>query len=244
MAQQGHNSAALVTGGSKGIGAAVVRALEASGHETIVLDIAAPEQDFSGTYYEIDLSDASMTGQVLQDVVTRHRILRLVNNIGAVQPALLEDTSIDDFQSVFDLNARSALMCAQAVLPAMRAAGFGRIVSVTSRAVLGKHRRTAYAASKGAITSMTRTWALELASAGITVNAVAPGPIATELFKANNPDDAPATKKILQSIPVQRVGTPDDVAHAINFFLDDRSGFVTGQTLFVCGGMTIGLCNT
>jgi NAD(P)-dependent dehydrogenase (short-subunit alcohol dehydrogenase family) len=124
----------------------------------------------------------------------------------------------------------------------MKAAGFGRIVSVTSRVILGKHMRTAYAASKGAVTSMTRTWALELAKSGITVNAVAPGPIGTELFAANNPADAPETKRILESIPMQRVGTPDEVAHAVSFFLEDRSGFVTGQTMFVCGGMTVGLC--
>jgi NAD(P)-dependent dehydrogenase (short-subunit alcohol dehydrogenase family) len=115
-------------------------------------------------------------------------------------------------------------------------------VSVTSRVILGKHKRTAYAASKGAITAMSRTWALELAGDGITVNMVAPGPIGTDLFAANNPEDAPATRKILESIPMRRVGTPDEVAHAVSFFLDERSGFVTGQTLYVCGGMTVGLC--
>jgi NAD(P)-dependent dehydrogenase (short-subunit alcohol dehydrogenase family) len=209
-----------------------------------VLDVKAPETGFNGEYVELDLGDASKTTKVLRQLVTQQRILRLVNNVGIVRPASLDDTALDDFQAVIDTNTRSTLLCMQAVLPSMRSAQFGRIVSVTSRVILGKQMRTAYAASKGAITAMTRTWALELADAGITVNAVAPGPIGTELFVANNPADAPATKRILESIPMQRVGTPDEVAHAVSFFLDNRSGFVTGQTLFVCGGMTVGLCNS
>ncbi len=244
MATGTDNSTVLITGGSRGIGAAIVRSLEASGHNVIVLDIADPETGFKGEYVELDLGDAAKTTKVLQQLVKRSRILRLVNNVGIVRPASVDDTCLDDFQSVIDTNARSTLLCMQAVLPTMRAAQFGRIVSVTSRVILGKQMRTAYAASKGAITAMTRTWALELADAGITVNAVAPGPIGTELFVANNPADAPATKKILESIPMQRVGTPDEVAHAVSFFLDNRSGFVTGQTLYVCGGMTVGLCNS
>ena len=244
MKQASGKSPVLVTGGSRGIGAAIVSSLQESGFFPVVLDIAPPKEGFDGNFFELDLSDAEWTREVLAEVVGQYNVLRLVNNVGIVRPANVEDTALDDFQSVMETNARSTLLCTQAVLPAMRAAQFGRIVSVTSRVILGKHMRTAYAASKGAVTAMTRTWALELASSGITVNAVAPGPIGTELFTVNNPADAPATKKILESVPMRRVGTPDEVAHAVGFFLEERSGFVTGQTLFVCGGMTVGLCKT
>jgi NAD(P)-dependent dehydrogenase (short-subunit alcohol dehydrogenase family) len=89
---------------------------------------------------------------------------------------------------------------------------------------------------------MSKTLALELASTGITVNSIAPGPINTEAFKLNNPTNTEQTKNLISRIPVNRLGEPEDVAHAVSFFLDKRSGFITGQTLFVCGGMTVGLC--
>ncbi|MEO2038608.1 MAG: SDR family oxidoreductase, partial [Martelella sp.] len=110
----------------------------------------------------------------------------------------------------------------------------------TSRVTKGKLDRTLYSATKGAAQSMARTWALELGSAGITGNCVAPGPIATTAFWQNNPPDAPKTKAITDAIPVGRMGTPEDVANAVSFFCDARASFVTGQTLFVCGGVTVG----
>jgi NAD(P)-dependent dehydrogenase (short-subunit alcohol dehydrogenase family) len=161
--------------------------------------------------------------------------------VGIVKPALVENTSIEDFSEVMMLNARTSMLCVQACLPAMKMANFGRIVSITSRAILGKELRTAYAASKGAMQAMTRTWALELASDGITVNDIAPGPINTDAFRKNNPPEASRTKDLINRIPVKRLGEPDDIAHAVSFFLDTKSGFITGQTLFVCGGITVGL---
>ena len=131
--------------------------------------------------------------------------------------------------------------CMQALLPSMTAGGFGRIVNMSSRAALGKELRTAYAATKAGLIGMTRVWALELGRHGITVNAIGPGPIRTELFDRANPPDSPRTRAIVESVPVKRVGTPEDVAQAVSFFLDRRSGFVTGQTLYVCGGMTVGV---
>jgi 3-oxoacyl-[acyl-carrier protein] reductase len=241
MTMHEEHGSVLVTGGANGIGAAIAETLEARGWQVIVLDRAKPKSSFNGKYVEVDMSDHVATASALNELCSNHSILRLVNNVGAVQPALVDKTSVDDFHRVMELNALSALVCCQAVLPAMRSAKFGRIVSVTSRALLGKEMRTAYSASKAAVAGMTRTWALELASEGITANTVAPGPIGTDLFHQNNPPNNSATQKILAQVPVQRVGRPDEVAHAVSFFLDERSGFITGQTLFVCGGMTVGL---
>jgi 3-oxoacyl-[acyl-carrier protein] reductase len=112
---------------------------------------------------------------------------------------------------------------------------------MSSRAALGKELRTAYAASKAALIGLTRVWALELGEHGVTVNSIGPGPIATDLFSRANPDDSPRTRAIVESVPVRRIGTPEDVAHEAFFFLSERAGFVTGQTLYVCGGMTVGV---
>jgi 3-oxoacyl-[acyl-carrier protein] reductase len=149
--------------------------------------------------------------------------------------------TLAEFDLAVSLNLRCAFQCMQALLPGMQAAQFGRIVNMSSRAALGKDLRTAYAATKAGLIGMTRVWALELGQWGITANAIGPGPIRTELFDKANPPGAERTQKIIQSVPVKRVGTPDDVAHAVAYMLDERSGFVTGQALYVCGGMTVGV---
>jgi 3-oxoacyl-[acyl-carrier protein] reductase len=153
----------------------------------------------------------------------------------------MENTTLDDFDLQMAVTTRAALQCAQAVLPAMRKAKQGRIVNITSRAALGKELRSGYSAAKGALTALTRTWALELAPQGITVNAVAPGPIATVAFKAANPVDSPRTRRIAEGIPVQRFGEPAEVAHAVGSFMHPMASFITGQVLHVCGGITVGL---
>jgi NAD(P)-dependent dehydrogenase (short-subunit alcohol dehydrogenase family) len=192
-------------------------------------------------FFQCDVADATAARAALAEAAARHAPTRLVNNVGMVRPAPLEETSIEDLAAVMDVNLRSAVLAAQALLPAMRDAGFGRIVNIASRAALGKELRTAYAASKAGLIGLTRTWALELASQGITVNAIGPGPIATDLFRRANPDNSPRTRAIIDGVPVKRLGTPEDVAHAASFFLDDRAGFVTGQVVYVCGGLTVGL---
>jgi NAD(P)-dependent dehydrogenase (short-subunit alcohol dehydrogenase family) len=236
-----HDNYVLVTGGSQNIGAAICQRLHDEGLKVIVLDIVEPVHDVSSEFYQVDLSDVEATQTILNDLTKRYEITRLVNNVGIVKPALVEDTTLDDFELLMNLNTRSALICTQALLPTMRRKKFGRIVSNASRVVLGKELRTSYSASKGALLSMSRTWALELAKDGITVNGVAPGPIATTSFWANNPPDSARAKAIINGIPVKRMGTPEDVANGVAFFMDERSSFVTGQFLYVCGGVTVGL---
>ena len=231
----------LVTGGSLNIGAAISERLREDGYQVLILDRQPPADRDVGEFFECDLADESSTAAALQAVTSRYPVTRLVNNVGVVKPALLEDTQLEDFRTVMNLNVRCAIQCTQALLPTMREQRFGRIASISSRTALGKTLRTSYSASKAALHGMSRTWALELAGDGITVNCVAPGTIETTAFFSNNPPDDPRTQAIINGIPAGRIGTPVDVANAISFFLDERSSFVTGQVMYVCGGLTIGL---
>ncbi|MDR3467563.1 MAG: SDR family oxidoreductase [Xanthobacteraceae bacterium] len=223
----------LVTGGAAGIGRATVERCRADGFDVVSIDR-------EGDGLIADLSDPDQTAAALARALEGGPITRLVNNVGMVRPASVEQQTLADFDAVMHLNARCALQCLQAVLPGMKAAGFGRVVNVSSRAALGKELRTVYAGSKAALQGMAKVWALELGKFGITANAIGPGPINTELFKRANPADSPRTRAIIDAVPVRRLGTPQDIANAIAFFLHRDSGFVTGQVLYVCGGMTVG----
>ncbi len=232
---------AVVTGGGRNIGQAIALRLQQDGYRVIVLDIVVPEVDsLRAGARLVDLGDRTATEAVVADIAASLPVRCLVNNVGIVAPANFDEVNVDDFDRLMHLNVRTALICAKALVPTMRSVGGGRIIFNTSRVVLGKEARTLYSATKGALQSMARTWALELGKDGITVNCVAPGPIATTAFWKNNPPDADYTKSLIAGIPVQRIGTPEDVANAVSFFADDKSGFVTGQTLFVCGGVTVG----
>ena len=231
---------AIVTGGSNGIGSAIVRHLAGRGLSVVNLDREPQPDDLPADFHQVDLLDGTATRAVLAAINAKTPVGWLVNNAGIVLPAMLEDTRMDDFERVIAVNLRAAILCAQAVLPGMRAAGRGRIVNITSRAALGKELRTAYSAAKAGLIGLTRTWALELAPFGITVNAIGPGPIETELFKSANPAESERTRALVRTIPLKRLGRPEDIAHAVGFFLSDDASFITGQTLFVCGGMSVG----
>ena len=231
---------AVVTGASSGIGEAIAQRLLAAGHTVIALQRRPPRVKHERLlHHEADLSDAQTATRAARDIAGRYPVRYLVNNAGANRPALLEDATIEDLDYVLALNLRAAMILIQAFTPAMREAGFGRIVSMSSRAVLGKTYRTVYSAAKAGLIGMTRTLSLELAGDGITINAVAPGPVATELFDNGHPHGSEKRQRVIDSIPVKRVGTPEDVARTVTFLLDDDSGFITGQTLFVCGGSSI-----
>lgn len=226
----------LVTGGAAGIGAAIAERCRLDGYEVAVID----QKPVPGGV-RADLSDPAETAAALDAVLAQGPVTRLVNNVGAVRPAPVEDQSLSDVDDVLALNARVPLQCLRAVLPGMKEAGHGRVVNISSRAALGKPERSVYAASKAALIGFTRVWALELGRHGITVNAIGPGPVETDLFARSNPPEDPRTRELVRTIPVGRVGTPEDVAGAVSYFLGEGSGFVTGQTLYVCGGLSVGL---
>lgn len=224
----------LITGGASGIGAAIVERCIKDGFEPVIIDRI-------GEGLIADLSNVKATAHALEEALAGGPITRLVNNVGMVCPNSAQEQSLEELEQVWALNLRCSLQCMQALLPGMKQAGFGRILNMSSRAALGKELRSAYAATKAGLLGMTRVWSLELGRFGITANAIGPGPIRTELFERANPPDNPRTQAIIDSIPVKRLGMPDDIAQAAAFFLDTRSGFVTGQVLYVCGGMTVGV---
>src|SRR5690625_4600702 len=229
----------VVTGASRGIGLATAELLAELGYHVIGLARNAPDH-FPGDFLRTDMADGDALGTALEEINGRWDVTGLVNNAGLIQVAALTELTHAQLQSMVSLNLAAVVRCTQAFLPAMRRAGHGRIVNLGSRAALGKEGRALYGATKGAVVAFTRSAALELAADGITVNCVAPGPIDTEPFAGSNPPGSTGRKRLEASIPARRIGTSREVAGAIAYFLSEEAAFTTGQTLYVCGGLSIG----
>ncbi|MEJ8856561.1 SDR family oxidoreductase [Variovorax robiniae] len=232
---------AAVTGGSAGIGKAICEDLLAKGYEVISLarrksDIVHPHMHS----IEVDLMDRVATGQAVHQLAHQFDVNTVVHNAGVIRAALLADVKLDDLDALVDLHLGCAIQLVQATLPAMRAQKFGRIVLLSSRAAVGLATRTSYSATKAGMLGMARTWALELAPEGITVNVVAPGPIKTDMFYDVVQEGSDKERALAASVPVKRLGESADVARAVSFFADPANSFVTGQVLYVCGGTSVG----
>jgi len=229
----------VITGASKGIGRAAADALAEQGWTVIGVARSAP-QSFPGEFISADLGDQDQTGALANELAARGNVLGIVNNVGLAKHETIDAVELRGFTAVKDLNVRPALQLTQALLPGMRSARFGRIINVTSLVTRGFAFRASYAAAKAALESLTRTMALELAAHDITANAIAPGPTETELFRANNPPGSEGEARYLRNVPMRRFAQPEEIAAAITFLAGEKAGFITGQTLFIDGGASLG----
>ena len=228
----------LVTGASRGIGHAISVVLHKQGHHVIGLARNVDDIDFPGLLIPCDLANVEQTAKALAQI-NEHAINGIVNNVGIALPQPLGQIDFATLHSVLDLNVRVAIQITQHFANAMKARRYGRIVNICSRAVFGARERTAYSAAKSALIGCTRTWALEFAEYGVTVNAVAPGPIETALFRRTRAPGSEAERRVLNAVPMRRIGLPEEIAAVVCFLLSEQASFITGQVLPVDGGASL-----
>ncbi len=242
------NRVALITGGSRGIGRATARRLAAAGARVVIADV----DDDAGTatvdqltsdgaealFTHTDVSDRASTDALAEAALKAFgKIDILINNAGITRDATLKKMSADDFGQVLDVNLKGVFNTTKSVLPAMLEAGYGRILNAASVVGLyGNFGQTNYVASKAGVIGMTKTWARELGRKGITVNAVAPGFIATDMVESV-PDKV--IDQLKQRTPLGRLGQPEDIANAYCFLASEEASFITGTVLSVDGGLVL-----
>lgn len=239
---------AIVTGGTRGIGEAIVHTLAAAGARVVAVSrsapgaAAGPPADGEVTTLAADVAQKAGVERMVGAVLERHGTVDiLVNCAGTARRAPALEQSDADWDYMIDLNLRGTAWACRAVAPVMQRAGRGRIVNITSiGAEYGLVNRAAYCATKGAVAQLTRCLALEWGRHGITVNAVGPGitvtPLVRPFLDANPGKEATMVRKI----PLGRLGRPDDMAGAVAFLASDLAGYITGQTIYVDGGWGVG----
>ncbi|WP_328661824.1 3-oxoacyl-ACP reductase FabG [Nocardia salmonicida] len=242
---------AIVTGAARGIGAAVARRLAADGFAVAVIDldeaagkpVVAQIEAAGGRAIAIgaDVADEAAVDAAVERVTAELGAPTvLVNNAGVLRDNLIFKMTADDWDIVMNVHLRGSFLMTRAVQKHMTKAGFGRIVNLSSTSALGNRGQANYAAAKAGLQGFTKTLAFELGKFGVTANAIAPGFIETEMTAATAArvgvpfEDFKAGAAA--EIPVARTGVPDDIAHAVSFFVSEGAGFVSGQVLYVAGG--------
>jgi 3-oxoacyl-[acyl-carrier protein] reductase len=235
---------ALVTGAGGGIGAGIARVLASAGAHVVVNDInpatcgaVAAEINDTGASAQSVPADVADAGAVTDLFAIAGRVDILVNNVGvSIDPDTLAHLPVDALDRLCALNLRSGVACCQHALPGMAERGWGRIVNISSRTWLGAAGLSFYSATKGGVVSFTRSLALEVGRAGITVNAIAPGTIHSPAFDGMSPERIDA---LLDRNPARRFGYPADIGRAVGFLVSPASGAITGHVLHVCGGRSL-----
>jgi NAD(P)-dependent dehydrogenase (short-subunit alcohol dehydrogenase family) len=239
---------AVVTGSGQGIGAGIARVLGAAGARVVVNDLVPERVDeavaglasdgIEAVGHAADVATAEgAEGLIAAAREAYGRVDILVNNVGMARDGWLAKMSEEDWDIVLQVNLKSQFLTCRAVAPHMMEQKYGRIINIASRAWLGGPGQANYAASKGAVISLTRTLALEMARYGITANCIAPALVDTPLFRGLKED---VQERLVKTIPAGRIGTPEDIGNAALFLAADESSYVTGQTLYVCGGRSLG----
>lgn len=242
---------AIVTGAARGIGAALARRLASDGFAVAAVDLSAEAcadvvaeiADAGGRALAVaaDVSQEDSVEQAVARVVEELGAPTvLVNNAGVLRDNLLFRMSAADWDTVMDVHMRGHFLMSRAVQRHMTEAGWGRIVNISSTSALGNRGQANYAAAKAGVQGFTKTLAIELGKFGVTVNAIAPGMIETDMTRATAERVGVAfekfTARAAEQIPVGRTGTPEDIAAAASFFVREEASFVSGQVLYVAGG--------
>jgi acetoacetyl-CoA reductase len=232
---------ALVTGGTRGIGEAICTTLKSKGYTVVANyggnDVKAQEftQRTGIPAVKFDVSDFEAVQAAIQSIESTYGPVDvLVNNAGITRDGTMHRMSFEQWDAVIQTNLASCFNTCRAVIDGMRNRGFGRIINVGSvNGQAGQYGQVNYAAAKSGIHGFTKALALEGAGKGITVNAIAPGYVDTDMVRAVPPE---VLAKIIKTIPVGRLGKPEDIANSVAFLVDDESGFITGSTLSINGG--------
>lgn len=231
------NKIALVTGGNKGIGKAISDQLAKDGYTVLVL-ARTPQPDCPHRFYAGDVSSEDDMNRIVEEIYQEYGFVDvLVNNAGITKDNLMLRMTTEDYMQVLNINLVSVFYLSKLISKHMLKKRSGKIINISS--VVGLHGnagQTNYASAKAGVIGLTKSMAKEFAPRGIQVNAVAPGFIETAMT-----DSLPDTTKdsIKNQIPLQRFGTPDEVAGVVSFLASDKANYITGQVLSVCGGMSI-----
>lgn len=236
---------AIVTGAAKGIGKAIAEKLTSENYQTILIDVdeehgmeLANRLGENAKFMSCDISNQEQVAGMFNSVVSEYGAVDVVvNNAGIIRDNVIWKMPAEDFDKVVDINLKGTwLMCKEAGT-LMREQKRGRIVNIASRAWLGNRGQSNYSASKAGVVGLTRVLALELGKYGVLVNAIAPGLIDTPLTQ-KLPENV--QQKLIEAQPTKSMGKPEDIANAVSFLCDEKTQFITGQTIYVDGGKSIG----